>query len=85
MTTTRTAQTAAYISTAYVVTWTPESTGGFDWFTERSDAAMQVRCLQDPTARIHVVAVPDSIATVPHKITEWLDDEGWSDGGDPRR
>jgi hypothetical protein len=75
-----------YLSTVYVVNWSvaPEGVGGFEWRADRADAVAFMREIADPTARLHVVAVPDAIATDAWAISEWLDSEGWSDGIDPR-
>jgi hypothetical protein len=76
---------SGYLATVYVVNWDPQDgVGGFEWRAERTEASEFLRYLQDPTARLHVVAVPDAIATDPWAISEWLDEEGWSEGGDPR-
>jgi hypothetical protein len=74
-----------YLATVYVVNWDPQGgMGGFEWRTDRADAVAFMREINDPTARLYVVAVPDDIATDPWAISEWLDAEGWSDGVDPR-
>lgn len=73
------------ISTVYVVNWEPASVGGFEWSVDRAEAESIRRELDDPTARLHTVAVPAEIGTDPWQISEWLDAEGWSDGIDPRR
>jgi hypothetical protein len=76
-----------YLTTIYVVNWNPDpgGVGGFEWRPERADAAAFMREIRDPSARLHVVAVPPELSEAGVlAITEWLDDEGWSDGGDPR-
>jgi hypothetical protein len=79
------------IGTVYVVNWDvpPMGVGGFEWRPLRADAEAFRRelSLSDPTAMIYTVKVPDEIAQRGEvmEITEWLDDEGWSEGGDPRR
>lgn len=72
--------TIDYLSTIYVVTWKPQSIGGFEWFNNRPAAAAYARDLQDPTVRISVVAVPPRLASDAWGITEWLHDDGWYDG-----
>jgi hypothetical protein len=75
-----------YRATIYVVNWDPaDGVGGFEWRPDRADAARFLRDLKDPTAKLHTVALPDHLMTADVlTITEWLDDEGWSDGIDPR-
>lgn len=73
-----------FLSTIYVVNWEPVSVGGFEWRPERADAEAYRRSLEDPTVRLYVVAVPPEIGHDAWAITEWLDDQGWSDGIDPR-
>jgi YD repeat-containing protein len=64
--------------TVYVVTWTPDSVGGFEWRADR-DAAERVAAdfrTDDGTVRVHTVSVPVGV-----NVTDYLDAEGWSDGG----
>lgn len=68
----------------YVVTWQPESVGGFEWRTTHAAADKFRRNLIDPTATIHEVTLPSEVGDDPEGITAWLDSEGWSDGEDPR-
>lgn len=80
------------ISTVFLVNWavTADSVGGFQWAFSRDAAESYRRFLHDPTAEVHIVALPAIVGEpregedeVDHnlRITEWLDDEGWSNGG----
>lgn len=71
----------------YVVNWTPEGVGGFDWRWSKDDAERQALVLavnSASTVNMHEVELPDEVGDDPEGITAWLDSEGWSDGGDPR-
>lgn len=81
--------------TIHVVNWTPQGVGGFEWRRNREAAERVARDRElfgthpdrDETVRIHEVKLPDELADSDdvEAITEWLDAEGWSDGGDPRQ
>lgn len=78
----------------FLVNWNPGydgDVGGFDWTIAGREWAEQRRIeLRDPSAEVHIVALPASLG-VPRdgetheqhfdRITDWLDDQGWSDGG----
>lgn len=68
----------------YVVNWEPSSMGGFEWRWTREQAEAWMTAIQDDTAKVHEVELPDEIGDDPEGITSWLDSEGWSDGIDPR-
>lgn len=73
------------ITTIYVVNWEPVSVGGFEWRRDRSEAETFRRELHDATAQTHVVKVPDHLIYAGGEaITDWVECDGWSDGGDPR-
>lgn len=81
------------ISTVFLVNWSPDcGIGGFQWGPDRGPVEQVRRDLQDPTATVHIVALPPHVgAPLPdeqegneahcERITDWLDDQGWSDGG----
>lgn len=74
--------------TIYVVNWTPDAVGGFEWRLDRAEAEAVAADLRksDPTVQLHEVELPEDEewTKYPDAITERLDAEGWSDGGDPR-
>lgn len=74
--------------TIYVVNWTPDAVGGFEWRFDRAEAEAVAADLRksDPTVQLHEVELPEDEewTKYPDAITERLDAEGWSDGGDPR-
>lgn len=74
--------------TIYVVNWTVHEVGGFEWRRTREEAVKVVMDLDDPSADLHEVELPaevwEAAQTNAYAISEWLDAEGWSDGGDPR-